>query len=56
MYISEGGSADPKFNVKLEQVLDQCKRFNMPAATIQNVLKSIQSDKEKCQSHLIEIK
>lgn len=54
--VQEGGSVDPKFNLKLYQVIEQCKRFSMPAATIQSVLKSCQSDKSNAKSYMIEIK
>ncbi|KAL3270920.1 hypothetical protein HHI36_021426 [Cryptolaemus montrouzieri] len=54
--VSEGGSSDPNSNLKLEQVIAQAKRANMPAATIQSVLKSTQTDKNQCKSHILEIK
>lgn len=43
-------------NLKLEYVLDQARRFNMPSATVQNILKSIQTNKDKSQLHMVEIK
>lgn len=52
----EGNSADPKANIKLEQAIQQAKRFNMPAATINNVLKTAASSEDKSSSHVIEIK
>lgn len=54
--VQEGGSLDPNSNIKLQQVIDQCKRFNMPHTTLQSVLKSCQSDKSNARYHLIEIK
>lgn len=54
--VQEGGSADPKANLKLEQVIEQAKRSNMPVATIQNVLKSTQNDKTQCKVHLLDIR
>ncbi|ENN81703.1 hypothetical protein YQE_01908, partial [Dendroctonus ponderosae] len=43
--VTEGGSIDPTKNPKLKQIIDQCKRFNMPSATMQSVLKSCSADK-----------
>ncbi|KAI4454360.1 hypothetical protein MML48_9g00002407 [Holotrichia oblita] len=54
--IQLGGSPDPKFNLKLEQVVEQAKRMNMPVATIESIIKSTQTDKKQCKSYLIEIK
>ncbi|XP_050298138.1 translational activator of cytochrome c oxidase 1 [Anthonomus grandis grandis] len=54
--VTLGGSTDPKKNSKLNQVIDQCKRFNMPTATLQNVLRSCESDKNNTQSYMIDIK
>ncbi|KRT85369.1 hypothetical protein AMK59_989 [Oryctes borbonicus] len=54
--IQLGGSIDPKVNLKLEQVIEQAKRMNMPSATIESIIKSTQTDKKQCRSHLIEIK
>ncbi|CAG9767204.1 unnamed protein product [Ceutorhynchus assimilis] len=54
--VTEGGSSDPKKNLKLVQVIDQCKRFNMPLATLQSVLKSCENDKSNNKAHLIDIK
>ncbi|XP_017781963.1 PREDICTED: probable transcriptional regulatory protein Pmob_0807 [Nicrophorus vespilloides] len=54
--ITEGGSIDPKLNLKLEQVLEQARRANMPMSTVQNVIKSSQVDKKQCKSHMFEIK
>lgn len=51
-----GGSADPKLNIKLEQVVEEAKRFNMPVSTINNVLKQIQSSKENLKGHVVEIR
>ncbi|XP_060521925.1 translational activator of cytochrome c oxidase 1 [Cylas formicarius] len=52
--IQEGGSADPQQNIKLSHVIEQAKRFNMPAASIQNVLKT--TDKSNAKTFLIEIR
>ncbi|XP_018569002.1 translational activator of cytochrome c oxidase 1 [Anoplophora glabripennis] len=54
--VQEGGSVDPKMNLKLSQVVDQAKRANMPVATIHSVLKSCQQDKSQAKSHMLEIK
>ncbi|KAJ8957932.1 hypothetical protein NQ318_001929 [Aromia moschata] len=54
--VQEGGSVDPKFNLKLEQVIQQAKRASMPVATIQSILKSCQQDKSQGQAYLLEIK
>ncbi|KAK9874249.1 hypothetical protein WA026_002604 [Henosepilachna vigintioctopunctata] len=54
--VQEGGSIDPNANIKLEHVIEQAKRVNMPAATIQSVLKSTQTDKSQCKSYILEIK
>ncbi|KAJ8971252.1 hypothetical protein NQ314_000793 [Rhamnusium bicolor] len=54
--VQEGSSADPKSNLRLEQVIEQAKRANMPVATIQSILKSCQQDKSQAKSHLIDIK
>ncbi|XP_044260411.1 translational activator of cytochrome c oxidase 1 [Tribolium madens] len=54
--IQEGGSIDIKKNLKLENVIEQAKRANMPTATIQSVLRSCEQDKSNSKSHLIEIK
>ncbi|XP_076258724.1 translational activator of cytochrome c oxidase 1 [Rhynchophorus ferrugineus] len=54
--IQEGGSLDPKANLKLSQVIEQCKRFNMPQATLNNILKSCENDKTNAKLHLLEIK
>nr|XP_022902767.1 translational activator of cytochrome c oxidase 1 [Onthophagus taurus]XP_022902768.1 translational activator of cytochrome c oxidase 1 [Onthophagus taurus]XP_022902769.1 translational activator of cytochrome c oxidase 1 [Onthophagus taurus] len=54
--IQEGGSPDPVKNLKLEQVLEQAKRNNMPIGTIQGVIKSTQINKEMCKKYLLEIK
>lgn len=35
----EGGSANPEMNATLRSLIDEAKRKNMPAATIQNTLK-----------------
>nr|AEE63017.1 unknown [Dendroctonus ponderosae] len=43
--VTEGGSIGPTKNPKLKQIIDQCKRFNMPSATMQSVLKSCSADK-----------
>lgn len=52
----EGGSVDPKINLKLAQTIEQAKRANMPVATIHSVLKSCQQDKSGAKSHILEIK
>ncbi|XP_056630941.1 translational activator of cytochrome c oxidase 1 [Diorhabda sublineata] len=52
----EGGSADPKRNLQLSQVLEQAKRMNMPTATVQSILKSCESDKSQNKKYLLEIK
>jgi len=54
--VQEGGSVDPTKNLKLSQVVQQCKRFNMPSATLQSVLKSCQNDKINAKFYMIEIK
>ncbi|KAJ8981949.1 hypothetical protein NQ317_002121 [Molorchus minor] len=54
--VQEGGSVDPKLNTKLEQVIGQAKRVNMPAATLQSILKSCQDDKSQAKSHILDIK
>ncbi|CAH0549207.1 unnamed protein product [Brassicogethes aeneus] len=54
--VAEGGSTDPKSNLKLAQIIEQAKRANMPQATIASILKSSQADKSGAKSHLIEIK
>ncbi|KAK5637949.1 hypothetical protein RI129_012244 [Pyrocoelia pectoralis] len=54
--IHEGGSANPNSNLKLEQVISQAKRSNMPIATIENVIKSTQKDKTQMKSFTFEIK
>ncbi|GJQ79918.1 hypothetical protein Trydic_g18362 [Trypoxylus dichotomus] len=51
-----GGSIDPKLNLKLQQVVEQAKRMSMPAATIDSIIKSTQTDKRQSKSHLVEIK
>lgn len=51
-----GGSTDPIKNLRLEQIIDQARRFNMPNASIQNVLKSCESDKSQAKAHTVEIK
>lgn len=56
LYLTEGGSIDPKSNLKLSHVIEQCKRFNMPQATLNNVLKSCENDKTNAKLHLVEIK
>lgn len=37
-------------------MVEQAKRFNMPASTINNILKQIQSSKENVKGHLVEIR
>ncbi|CAH1382714.1 hypothetical protein MTP99_006695 [Tenebrio molitor] len=54
--IQEGGSSDAKKNSKLENVLEQARRANMPVATIQSVIKSCENDKSNSKPHLLELK
>ncbi|XP_063926788.1 translational activator of cytochrome c oxidase 1 [Zophobas morio] len=54
--IQEGGSSDVKKNLQLENIIEQCRRANMPLATIQSVIKSCESDKSNSKPHLFEIK
>lgn len=54
--VQEGGSVDPTSNLKLQRLINQAKRANMPAATIQSILKSCQQDKSQAKSLLFEIK
>ncbi|CAG9861424.1 unnamed protein product [Phyllotreta striolata] len=54
--VSEGGSIDPSKNLQLSQIIEQSKRANMPAATIQNILKSCENDKSQHKKHILEIK
>ncbi|KAB0791254.1 hypothetical protein PPYR_03084 [Photinus pyralis] len=54
--INEGGSANPSANLRLEQIIAQAKRSNMPAATIDSVIKSTQKDKTQMKSFTFEIK
>lgn len=54
--IHEGGSAIPSSNLRLEQVISHAKRSNMPAATIENIIKSTHKDKTQMKSYTFEIK
>ncbi|RZC40603.1 translational activator of cytochrome c oxidase 1, partial [Asbolus verrucosus] len=54
--VQEGGSTDMKKNSKLESVIEQARRANMPQATVQSVLRSCENDKSNSKPHLIEIK
>ncbi|XP_018335880.1 translational activator of cytochrome c oxidase 1-like isoform X1 [Agrilus planipennis] len=54
--IQEGGSSDPINNIKLAHVVEQAKRVNMPVATIQNIIKSTQKDKDQSKTYLIGVK
>ncbi|KAL1494354.1 hypothetical protein ABEB36_009966 [Hypothenemus hampei] len=54
--VTEGGSVDPDKNLKLSQVIQQCKRFNMPTATWQNILKTCQTDKSNLKLYMLDIK
>ncbi|XP_066140519.1 translational activator of cytochrome c oxidase 1-like [Euwallacea fornicatus] len=54
--VVEGGSLDPDKNLQLSQIISQCKRCNMPVATIQNVLKSCTSDKSNLMLYIVPIK
>ncbi|XP_028130808.1 translational activator of cytochrome c oxidase 1 [Diabrotica virgifera virgifera] len=54
--VQEGGSVDPKKNLQLNQVIEQTRRANMPAATVQSILKSCESSKSQDKSYMLEIK
>lgn len=54
--IQEGGSINPASNIKLEQIIAQARRSNMPVQTIESVIKSTQKDKTQMKSYTFEIK
>ncbi|KAF2887834.1 hypothetical protein ILUMI_05374 [Ignelater luminosus] len=54
--IQEGGSPNPAYNARLQQVISQCKRVNMPVATIESVIKSTQKDKTQYKQQVLEIR
>ncbi|KAF5272813.1 hypothetical protein FQA39_LY07840 [Lamprigera yunnana] len=54
--IQEGGSTNPAANLRLEQIIAQARRSNMPNATIESVIQSTQRDKTKLKNYVFEIK
>ncbi|XP_047356198.1 translational activator of cytochrome c oxidase 1 [Vespa velutina] len=51
----EGGSTKPTLNTKLARVIEYCKKLNMPAASINNLLDKLANSKERTKATLIEI-
>ncbi|KAK2575763.1 hypothetical protein KPH14_003652 [Odynerus spinipes] len=53
--VIEGGSVKPTTNVKLARILEQCKKVNMPVASVNAFLEKLAASKGRDQSALIEI-
>ncbi|KAF5281661.1 hypothetical protein FQR65_LT14591 [Abscondita terminalis] len=54
--VHEGGSTNPLTNFKLDHIINQARRANMPMQTIESVIKSTQKDKALYKSYTFEIK
>lgn len=56
MCCTEQGSADPKKNLKLAQLVDQARQHNVPTDKIQQVLKSIDNSKDDMKPYVLEVR
>ncbi|KAL1122248.1 hypothetical protein AAG570_003653 [Ranatra chinensis] len=54
--IKDGGSANPNANLQLAQAIEVAKRSNMPVSSIQNCIKSAQTDQSNTKSVWFEIR
>ena len=56
LIFTDGGSPDPRFNAQLSNVIEQAKRYNMPASNIKNVLEQSKVTFKSCNIHLAGLK
>lgn len=54
--IVEGKDPNPETNCKLQSVIGQCKRFNMPASSINNSIKAAISSKGEEKTAMLQIR
>lgn len=55
-YAVLNGGINPKTNENLARVLEQCKKFNMPLKSVNNILEKLNTTKEASEHTFIEIK
>lgn len=55
-YAVLNGGINPTTNVNLARVLEQCKKFNMPLKSVNNILEKLATTKESSEHTFIEIK